>query len=96
MLELGRRIFCNCHTGVGRVYVQVSAKAAFHGAAPRPSPRLDIEDRIADKADDRLQRLRKVMAETDKKATVSVGFTNEDWHLHASSTGRNDFTGTSY
>ncbi|OLP96963.1 40S ribosomal protein S22 [Symbiodinium microadriaticum] len=28
---------------------------------------LDIEDRIADKADDRLQRLRKVMAETDKK-----------------------------
>lgn len=31
-------------------------------------PRLDVEDRIADKADARLQRLRKVMSEMDKKA----------------------------
>ena len=32
-----------------------------------------MEDKIADKADDRLQRLRKVMAETDKKAREPLG-----------------------
>ena len=49
------------------VACKTAAPAIVHGSALR-SPRLDIEDRIADKADDRLQRLRKVMAETDKKA----------------------------
>ena len=36
--------------------------------------RLDVEDRIADKADARLQRLRKVMFEMDKKARAHFLF----------------------